>query len=162
MSQSLNQGPVTFDYPTWIGIYPEFVASVNQMQGASFFTMAQLYCDNTVCSPVSDGSPTGTRAHILYMLTSHIATLLAPTVVNGQSQAPSPLVGRISNASEGSVSVATEYAIPSTPSAAWFMQTKYGAMAWQAMAPFRTMRYASSPRRYLGVAGPYSGGWSDG
>lgn len=128
--------------------------------------MATLYCDNTCNSPVSDNSPGGTRETLLYMLTSHITQLLAAVIVNGQSQAPSPLVGRINNASEGTVSVSTD--MPQTPNAAWFNQTKYGAMFWQASAPYRTFRYAPKIPRYLGTgpaAGPFGapygwGGWN--
>lgn len=159
----IDCGPVVFDYPTWTGMYPEFgigSRAVTPVQGQNYFNIAVLYCDNTPCSPVTDGSPTGARATILYALTSHVATLLAPIVVDGNAEAPSPLVGRISNASEGSVSVATDF--PENPNAAWFNQTTYGALAWQAMAPYRMMRYARRRNaRYLGTAYPFGrGGWT--
>ena len=49
--------------------------------------------------------------------------------------APAPaIVGRISSASEGSVSVSSEYKDSGSPSEAFFTQTKYGAMFWQATA----------------------------
>ena len=73
------------------------------------------------------------------MITAHIASILAP--LNGQPS--NPLVGRISNASEGSVSVQTD--MPTNPNAAWWNQTKYGALAWAALAPYRTMTYLPNP-----------------
>ena len=153
----IDAGPVVFDYAYWISMYPEFAATVNPAQGQNYFNQAALVCDNSVCSPITDGSPTGSRATILYLLTAHVAALFAPQIVNGQSQGPSPLVGRITNASEGSVSVAAE--MPNQPmSAAWFQQTRYGAMAWAALAPYRTFRYARAPRRYLGTAYPWGYG----
>jgi hypothetical protein len=157
----LDAGPVVFDYGYWTSLYPEFAPpsprAVTAAQGQNYFDAACLQCDNSCASPITDGSPTGTRAKILYMITSHVATLLAPTVINGGSAPPSPLVGRISNASEGSVSVAVD--MPNQPmAAAWFQQTTYGALAWQSMAPYRTMRYARARRRYLGTAYPWGYG----
>jgi Protein of unknown function (DUF4054) len=154
----VNLGPVVFDYPTWVGFYPEF-SYLTALQGGNYFNQACLYVDNTVFSPITDGSPTGARATILYAMTSHVARLFAPgPPVNGVSQPASPLVGRISNASEGSVSVATD--MPSNPNAAWFNQTPYGAAAWQMMAPYRTFRYRPGNRPYLGTAYPWGrGGW---
>lgn len=120
--------PVVFDYEAWAARYPELDAQGNAPQAQMFFNEATLYLDNTACSPVSD--PTQ-RAVILNQITAHIAALNGP-----QS---SPLVGRISSATEGSVNVSTEYAAPG--SAAWWSQTKYGAAAWQALAAYRTMQY---------------------
>lgn len=125
---------VVFNYQNWVARYPEFKDSVNSVLAQQYFNEAQLYCDNTDCSPVRDDSAGGQRATFLNMLTAHIAALNA--VVNGQ--APSPLVGRISNASEGSVSVATENNYP-PGTAQWFQQTKYGSAFYAASAQFRTM-----------------------
>ena len=66
--------------------------------------------------------------------------------MNGE--AASPLVGRINNATEGSVTVGTDMGqVPFT--AAWFLQTKYGAAFWQATAPFRTMQYVPGRSREI-------------
>lgn len=122
-----------FDYAGWFARYPELSGSVSQALAQLYFNEATLYLDNTVTSIVRD---TGQRSAILNMLTAHIAALNA--ALNGQ--ASSPLVGRINSASEGSVSV--QVAMDAAPgTAAWFNQTKYGAAAWQAMGPFRTMHY---------------------
>jgi hypothetical protein len=75
-------------------------------------------------------------------------------ILNGV--APSPLVGRLNHASEGSVSVGTDLGgIPGT--AQWWVQTKYGFAYYQATAEYRTMRYRPGPRRFFGPV--YAGGW---
>lgn len=140
---------VVFDYATWLLRYPEF-SSVGQPLAQLYFNEAQLYCDNTVCSLVTDGSPGGQRAMFLNMLTAHIAALNA--VISGQPS--SPLVGRISSATEGSVSVQTQNDYP-PGSAQWFQQTKYGAAYWQASAQFRTARYVPGPAAIVDPFAPY-------
>jgi hypothetical protein len=59
---------------------------------------------------------------------------------------PSQPPGRISSASEGSVSAAFDMNVP-PGSAQWWAQTKYGSDYWLAMAPYRTMQYRPGPRR---------------
>lgn len=101
-----------------------------------------MYLNNTDNSRVSD---VGQRGVLLNMLTAHIAALNSG--VNGN--APSGLVGRISSASQGSVSVSADMG-PTTNSEAWYQQTKYGAAYWQATAPYRTAIYVpgASPSGY--------------
>jgi hypothetical protein len=70
---------------------------------------------------------------------AHIAKLNAP--IGGDP--PSGLVGRISNASEGSVSVGVAY--PEVAGAEWFNQTRYGAMFWQATKQYRMAQYFPGP-----------------
>jgi hypothetical protein len=100
-----------------------------------YFNEAGIYCDNTANSLITDDSAGGLRSMLLNMLTAHIAALNA--VINGQ--ASSSIVGRVTSASEGSVSVSADYQAPG--SAAWFAQTKYGAAYWQATSAYRSFRY---------------------
>ena len=72
---------------------------------------------------------------IMYAITAHVAALNVGT--NGAPA--SGLVGRISSASEGSVSVSVDLAVPK--GAEWWGQTKYGFSAYQMLAPFRQFRY---------------------
>ena len=134
---------VAFDYTAWVTRYPEF-SSVNEALAQLYFNEAGLYCDNTVNSPVTDDSVGGLRYTLLLMLTSHICALNA--AINGQ--AASSLVGRISRAGEGSVSVETQNDHP-PGSAQWFQQTKYGAAFWSATVQYRTMRYICGSRRMM-------------
>jgi len=123
-------GIVTFDYPKWLVRYPEFTDKVLDARAQSYFDeAAALYLNNSEGSPVSD---VDRRAVLLNMLVAHIAAL------NGEGS--SGLVGRITSATEGSVSVSADYGTqPGT--AAWFLQTKYGAAFWQATQSLRTFRY---------------------
>lgn len=123
---------VTFDYNGWIARYPEFT-SVTQATAQAYFNEATIYLDNTDASRVTDPVR---RAVYLFMLTAHIAALNSG--VGGQPA--SQLVGRIGNATEGSVSVATGY-IDEPGTAGWYAQTKYGLAYWTATAGFRTMQY---------------------
>lgn len=123
---------VTFDLAAFRARYPEFV-SVADLTITAYFGEAQLYLDNTDASIVADVTR---RAVLLNMLTAHIAVLNSG--VNGE--APSALVGRVNQASEGSVSVSADMG-PVTGSSAWFMQTKYGAAFWQASLPYRSFQY---------------------
>ncbi|KAG1434388.1 hypothetical protein G6F55_014548 [Rhizopus delemar] len=62
-------------------------------------------------------------------------------------QSPSGLVGRVSSATEGSVSVSSDYSAPAG-SAQWYLQTPYGAMYWEATAWLRVGRYVPGPIGY--------------
>jgi recombinational DNA repair protein RecR len=100
---------------------------------AAYFNESTLVLDNTDASMVQQIEQ---RTPLLWLLTAHLAALYSG--VNGQ--APAQLVGRINNASEGSVSVATDYGTqPAT--AAYYLQTKYGAQYWQMTASIRAMQY---------------------
>ena len=136
--------PVVFDYTAWNARYPEFAGTVaNQAAAQPFFNEACLYLDNTGSSPITDDSVGGQRSLILNMITAHIA-YMAVGVTAGASG--SQLVGRISDAAEGSVSVRTDNQYPQG-SPQWYQQTRYGSAAWAAMAPFRMFNYYTRPRR---------------
>ena len=128
---------VVFDYQKWIARYPEF-GSVPEPTAQAYFDEATLYLRNDGTSPVTSDVA---QLVLLNMVTAHIAKLNA--IINGQ--APSELVGRITDASEGSVSVGVDkQALPG--SAAWFAQTKYGYAFWQATRAYRTAHYRPSVR----------------
>ncbi|WP_261412102.1 DUF4054 domain-containing protein [Serratia quinivorans] len=132
---------VVFDVAAFRERYPEFDTVSTELLNA-YFIEATVYLNNTDASPVCD---VAVRAVYLNMLVAHIAALNSG--VNGQK--PSGLVGRVSGATEGSVSVYTE-AGPSSSSSWWYMQTTYGAAYWQAILPYRTIRYVpgGSPSMY--------------
>jgi hypothetical protein len=132
-------GVVQFDYAAWSIRYPDLAARASAPLAEQYFFESELYCDNTPTSPVKD---LAIRSMLLNMLVAHIAQLNAP--VKGQTA--SPLVGRIMNASEGSVSVQTQVD-GELHGRAWFAQTRYGLSFWQATAQYRTMHYAPSPAR---------------
>lgn len=129
---------VVFDPAAFKAHYPEF-AAVADTTLAACFTEAGLYLSNADNSPVQNLTR---RATLFNMLTAHVAYLGGLLSADGM---PRP-VGRVSQASEGSVSAAFEYLTPGT--AAWFTQTQYGAAFWQATSSLRGMRYIPCPTRY--------------
>ena len=143
-------GIVVFAYATWSARYPELAAYVPQPTAQLFFNEATLYCDNTATSPITDSSVGGQREMLLYMLTSHIIALNA-----NLGAAPSPLVGRIASANQGSVSVSVEnnYA---PGSAQWFQQSKYGSAFWAATKQFRKFLYVHGCKRNMDAYAPWS------
>jgi hypothetical protein len=125
-----------FEYQAWAFMFPELAVSVPPGQAAGFFARACNFINNSPTSLIQD---IPTRTTLLYLATAHIAML--NSTVNGQ--APNGLVGRISSASS------------------WWGQTRYGFEVWSAMAPYRTFRYAASPRPVVQPWFPYgiNGGW---
>lgn len=143
---------ITFDYAKWVQLFPNF-AYISEPQAQLFFDLATQWCRNDGDGPVggwpglcnfftinASAAAIQTQTNFLNLLTAHLAQLFAPSSTGA---APSGLVGRITSASEGSVSVATEF--PMTANSAWFNQTPYGSAFWSASAPFRTMRYIVAP-----------------
>ncbi len=129
-----------FDFATFNALYPE-LSKVTAPVGALLFSQAGLYLDNTDASPVQDVTA---RTLLLYMVTAHLASL-SPGLAADGSAAAQGLVGRITNASEGSVSLALDYGTQSA-SAAYWLQSPYGAAFWQASAPYRMGRYVPPNR----------------
>jgi hypothetical protein len=149
----------TFDYDTdpvrsWLAQYPEFTAPtgaipVTEAQANVYFFQATQVHANDGSGPVCDVIQ---QQNLLNMATAHIAAIFAPP--NGQAAA-STLVGRISDASEGSVSVSAQNDYP-PGSSQWWQQTKYGSMYYLATKQFRRMRYYPNPRS------PVQRGWGNG
>jgi len=129
---------VNFVFEDWAVAFPEF-RSVPPGVAAIWFGEAETIHANDGSGPVSSATQ---QTALLYLLTAHIAKLRA--YVDGQK--PSDLVGRISDAAEGSVHVSAEYADP-TQANAFFNQTRYGAQYWQAASPYRTAVYVPGPTR---------------
>jgi hypothetical protein len=134
-------GVVTFNYDEWVAAYPE-LSGVSAPAAQGYFDIATTICANKL-NPVP--TPDALKA-LLYMLTSHVATLFSSVTAGGAS--PSTPPGRISNATEGSVSATFDY--KASENAQWFLQTKYGALFWQATVALRSFRYVPK--------GPFSGG----
>lgn len=142
-------------------MFPEF-AGLSDPQGQGYFNRACLICANSAANPMNTD---GILATMLYLLTAHVAWLNCPRDASGNPAATgapgSPLVGRVSSASEGSVSVQTEWNSGDASSLeAYLTQTKYGAEYWAASAPYRTARYIARPTRVpLSFAGPGRRWW---
>lgn len=131
-------GVVIFDPAAFIIFYPEF-AGVTAGLLTRNFNHAALQLDNSCGSVVRDATK---RETLLGMLTAHI-TLLNNGTNDGAGNVTPPygVVGRVAQATEGSVSVGVEFNAPPNASQAWLIQTKYGAEYWAATARYRSMRY---------------------
>lgn len=147
--------PVTFSDATWVAMFPEFTP-LTTAQGQAYFNMACLICGNSCTNPAFGD---GNLSSLLYFLTSHFAWLNCPKDGNGNPAATggaaSPLVGRISSANEGSVSVQTEWTGGDKSSLESFLlQTKYGAAYYAMTSQYRTARYVGVPRGVINGAYP--------
>jgi hypothetical protein len=138
MSQT-TCGIAVFVFADWAVLYPELVGpnetppgtgTTTVAQAANDFTLAGLYLSN---SPGSVVQNLPLRTSLLYMLTAHIACLAARQAAEPNGNA---LVGRISDGTQGSVTVTTDVGV-TTNSQAWFYQTQYGMSFWQATAAYR-------------------------
>ena len=121
---------VIFDTAEFRLMYP-LVASFSDDQLNMYFSIAESLLDNTKCSLVKDLPE---RKTLLYMLTAHVATIYSNV------QSGSPVVGRASSASEGSVSISLDYGTMGN-SERWYFQTPMGAMYWQLTKKYRSALY---------------------
>jgi hypothetical protein len=144
---------INFDPVAWQAAFPEF-AYLTSPQVLLYFGMATNFFKNDGTGPVTS---TALAQQALYFATAHFAKIFAPTST-GQ---PAPgLVGRISDAAEGSVHVSAEYSSQITDTEAFWIQTQYGASFWALTKVYRTFRYLP-PRRGWGGAG-WRGAWPGG
>lgn len=140
---------VTFNYTEWAARFPEL--AVPEAVANRFFTDVTMggLLDNTDCSPIADVTR---RAIVLDYAVAHLAKLAGyPILVGATVPEPVATVGRVSSASEGSVSVSLDYG-QMRENQAWWCQTQYGATFWQMTRIARTARYVPGPRRYFGPA----------
>lgn len=126
---------VVFDYTGWATRYPTLAGFTSEPLAQMYFDEATLYCDNTDASPV----PESRRLLLINMLVAHLAELNNPS--------RGGLTGRISSASEGSVSVSTEAVAAGSPG--WYATTNYGAQYWQATKPYRRFQYFPGPQKFF-------------
>lgn len=144
-------GVVTFDNAEFIAAWPDFTG-IAPSSNQNAFNLATLLLDNSCGSIICDANQ---RMSLLYMLTAHVAFLVYGTNDGGSPPIivpPPGIVGRINSATEGSVSVQAQYSSEVGQSEAFFIQTKYGAMFWQATSSVRTMHYVGAPQ--CGPNGP--------
>jgi hypothetical protein len=133
---------VTFNYPAFQALFPT-LATVPQNTAQAYFDQAGLYHDNSGIGQPLD--PT-IQSGLMNLMTAHL--IARYVAINGV--VPTQLVGPISNATEGSVSVGVK--VPEVPGTqAWLLTTPYGYDYWYATAPYRTMRYRAGPQRFFGV-----------
>lgn len=140
-------GVVMFSADKFLARYPEmlsaqfawFAKTVDKNAVLeNWFSQAEILLSNTRCSVVKNLSE---RETLLFLLVRHFAELHHRATQGG-------LVGRISSATEGSVSVSAEMPA-SSAGAAWYNQTPFGASFWQLTSKYRRFRYIGG-RQYAG------------
>lgn len=129
---------VAFNLLQFQSRFPQY-AALDPNYLASLFAEAGIYVNNTDCSVICDVT---IRGMILNLTTAHLVAMNA--IINGQT--PSTIPGRISTATQGSVSVGATLDYP-PGSAQWWATTVPGSAAWAALAPYRTALYFPSPTR---------------
>jgi hypothetical protein len=113
-----------------------------------------------VIASQTSGVPGGVGVYALVGSVGVIApeNMIVPGVPN--ISPPLGIVGRINNASEGDVSVTSEWSAPPNASQAYFVQTKYGADYWTYTARYRTAIFLPAPpSAYNPLAGYGIGPW---
>lgn len=148
MCTPCNSTVAVFNGAAFLARYPEFTASYNANPAyyASLFAEAGLYLNNTPCSIVQD---VNFRGVLLNMITAHIAFIGGALTADGQ---PKP-VGRVTGASQGSVSAQFDYPTTQPGSGEWFAQSQYGIAFWQATTCYRGARYFPQPTQVEGFTG---------
>ncbi len=138
-------GQVVFDPVAFVASFPDFTNTAQPVL-QSCFDRAVLQLDNGPNSRVQDAN---LRETLLNLLTAHICFLNYGTApATGSPVSPPGVVGHISSATEGSVSVSAEVG-PKEGSRSWFMQSKWGIEYWEATAGYRNMQYVP------GSSGPF-------
>ncbi len=132
-------GVVTLDVAEWKLKYPQYNA-LTDSQVEDLFFAATTYLENTPQSVITDEDK---RKYFLYLLMAHIAYLFYADA-NGNGGVTG-MVGRLSSASEGSVSVGST--ISNAPfNAEFFLQSPYGFTFWQATKIYRMGFYRGRSR----------------
>lgn len=129
---------VVFDPAAFKIAFPEFALVPDARLMALFNMVGMTILDNTDASIVVNPLQ---RSPLLDLLVAHMLTLYGWVTTAGAYVPGTGGVGRVSSATEGSVSTTLEYRAPSSASEAWYNQTPYGAMYWVMTAPFRSFRY---------------------
>lgn len=125
---------VVFNVSEFRGLFPQF-SNENSMSDTTlemYFNMAvDRYKNDDSCYwPYDPEHNVNTRKYALYHYTCHIATL-ALWAQNGQN-------GRLTSASQGSISTSFDLIKANKPTADWFLQTPCGATFYlQFLKPLR-------------------------
>lgn len=144
---------VSFDAAAFVSAYPAFT-NIPVPQLTAAFSQATYFCNNTDNSIITDLAE---RASLLWLLTAHITQILYG--LNDGVNPPEPptgVVGRVQIAKEGTVHAMLDMGATS-PGAAWFNQTPYGAMYWAMTMKYRSFRYAPGTPPYSSFSGVVRG-----
>lgn len=136
---------LALDYATFSARFPQLVppaGPVTEPEAQLYWAEAGMYWPNDGTGPA--GVADAQQRILLDLLTAHIAGLNA--AISGAL--PYNIVGRIANASEGSVSVGVQLSLaPGGVLQEWYAQTRWGFQFFAMTAGFRLARYRPGPRR---------------
>ncbi|MFZ4835766.1 DUF4054 domain-containing protein [Rouxiella sp. Mn2063] len=126
-------GVVVLDISKFRAMFPEF-SNVDDTLLPFLFDQATDYLNNTVYSLVTDVIK---RERLLYLLIAHLAYM---RYGDANGNGGTGMVGRLSSASEGSVSVSSD-AGQIEFRYMWYTQSPYGMDYWQATKVYRMANY---------------------
>jgi hypothetical protein len=157
-----------FQFSIWAQRFPALMNPLPPVTTPTEAFLQVLYSEALLLPEASriTNDPTLSGGQVTAMMNLMVAHLVA---INNRDAS---IVGRISQGTQGSVAVATDYPVKGTTEA-WWGQTQYGAELWRMMAPYRTMQYAVGPGAfnnpncgpfgtYIGPQSPFGfgfGGW---
>ncbi|HII3565158.1 TPA: DUF4054 domain-containing protein [Citrobacter freundii] len=124
---------VVLDIPKFRAMFPEY-SNVPDVQLPFLFDQSTDYLNNSEYSLVEDAIK---RERLLYLLMAHLAYL---RYGDANGNGGSGMVGRLSSASEGSVSVSSD-AGQIEFRYMWYTQSPYGMDYWQATKVYRMANY---------------------
>ncbi|MFP1844449.1 DUF4054 domain-containing protein [Lonsdalea quercina] len=124
---------VALDSEKFRAMFPEF-SNVTDPALPFLFDQSADYLDNTHFSLVVDAVK---RERLLYMLMAHLAYV---KYGDNRGNGGTGLVGRVSSASEGSVSVSLDVGAVAFRYS-WYTQSPYGMDFWQATKVYRMAQY---------------------
>ena len=122
---------VKFDYDLFRGQFPHIKLGA-MAELAGLWEVAQSFVGNEQTSKIPYDPERGvyTRRTVLYLALAHLVQMR-------QLGAQGGLAGRVTSASEGSVSVSVEPFQANSLNAQWWCQTNEGALYWQLTAQYR-------------------------
>ena len=123
-----------FDPAEFKGAFPQFSTFTDAQLNWLFESVENDVLDNTESACIA----LATRKKMFFLLVAHKAEL------QNRINSKNTLVGRISSASEGSVSVSTDYLSSPTALAQWLNQTPYGAEYYALTAKYRTALWVAA------------------
>lgn len=120
--------------------FPEF-SNVTDEQLESLFKLSTLYIENNQLSVVTDLKK---RELLLYLIVAHLCYL---KYGNNKGDGGTGMVGRLSSATEGSVSISATVGQLSSD-AEWYAQSQYGWQFWEATKVYRMGTWFSGADYY--------------
>jgi hypothetical protein len=135
----------SLNYSAFVAQFPAF-SSLTQSTVENAWAEALATVTSQITTLTGDPATDAMNAIRLNYATAHLLALFAGE--NGN--APTGIVGRVDDATQGSVHVHADMGVTSQ-SSAWWMQTSYGARFWQLTEPLRRFQYVAYQRPNPGV-----------